>query len=93
MKPKLGRTVWCIYEWSLEAQKVYALGEQSFITDNYCKNTIKDSQEYEYDLYGYRWFTSLAKAKKQIMQEYRDMYPFDYNAKLIQRGDDYYEIG
>ena len=69
MKPRLGRTVWCIYEWSLAAQKVYALGEQSFITDNYCKNTIQDSQEYEYDLYNYRWFTSLAKAKKKIMQE------------------------
>ena len=93
MKPRLGRTVWCIYEWSLEAQKVYALGKKSFITDNYCKGTVAGTQEWQYDEYGITWFTSLAKAKKQIMQEYRDMYPFDYNAKLIQRGDDYYEIG
>ncbi len=93
MKPRLGRTIWCKYEWGLEAQKVYALGEQSFITDNYCKATVKGSQEYDYCCYNITWFTSLSKAKKQIMKDFRRMYPEDKNAKLIQYGDDYYEIG
>ena len=86
-KPKIGTDVYTIYEWSIERQKVYALGEESFISDNFCKATYKDSQEWQYCHYGITWFYSMDKAKSYLKKQYKLEWPSSKNVRFIGNGE------
>lgn len=98
MKPKIGDSVYCIYdESSILGVKVAFLGEDSFITsDFFDDSTLSDSWEYVYDDYGDTWFTDLASAKEKLLeiyllQAYSDVY--DNEECTIQKiEDNYWEI-
>lgn len=95
MKPSLGRTVYCIYngweELSVFSDKVYALAKESFIVEGFGKDTMEDSWEWQFKDYGTEWFTSIAKAKKEILRKAREEYDFK-KPVLIQKYDDEWVI-
>lgn len=70
MKPRVGRTVYCIYGNSILVEKVGYVGADSFIIENHWDCLETDSVEWFYKDYGIEWFTSLAKAKKALTIRY-----------------------
>ncbi len=56
MKPRLGRTVYCIYEDSILEEPVFALAENSFLIYPY--DRYDDSWEWYFEDYEETWFTS-----------------------------------
>ncbi len=90
MKPKIGRKVYCIYDTGIMVDYVGYVGKDSFIVDSYgiCKES--DSWEWDYDLYGEKWFTSLSKAKKKLVDMYKDKY--ENKLKVVKIADDWYAL-
>ena len=74
-KPRIGADVYTIYGWSIEHQKVYAIGKESFISDNFCKATTKETQEWEFCHYGITWFYSMKKAQVYLKEKFKLRWP------------------
>lgn len=72
MKPSLGKTVYCIYCGEINKETVGYIGKDSFIVEEFSDNRMFDSLEYYYGDYNENWFTSLAKAKAKLLQDYDD---------------------
>lgn len=98
-KPRLGSTVYCIYDDCLLKLKVYAKGTDTFITDNFCDSgSMLDCLEWDYSTYNIWWFTNFTLAKKEIMKQYKIHHPEEWNdeelgvPRLVKEYDDYWEI-
>jgi len=75
MKPSLGKVVYCVYRDSIIVEKVYAIGKDSFFISSVGdESTMSDSWEYWYEEYNKTWFTSLTKAKNQLVENGLEMY-------------------
>lgn len=85
MKPALGQTVYCIYNYSITKTKVYAIGEDFFMNETYSDGAIFNSWFYYFDEYGSRWFTSLKEAKKKLKESFG-------SGKIVRFDEDYWEI-
>lgn len=72
MKPKLGRKVYCIYGTGILVDTVGFVGKDSFIVDIFGTAIESDSLEWDYDMYDEEWFTNLSKAKKKLIDNYKD---------------------
>ena len=90
LKPKLGKTVYCIYhDCSIFTDTVGWLGEDSFIVDSFGGCTNEDSWEWLYGTYNLDWFTSLTKAKKYLRELLEERHKRKF--KIVKITDDYYE--
>ena len=47
--------------------RVGYVGKDSFIVESYGLSTVPSSWEWNYDMYGKRWFTNLSEAKKVLI--------------------------
>ena len=65
MKPKINDYIWTIYEDEILLEKVWFLGEKSFLIDY---NLI--NPEYDYDSYNKTWWKSFEKAKTEMRKRY-----------------------
>lgn len=90
MKPELGQTVYVIFKDSITERKVYALGTDFFIHDGYSYLAEFDSWTYYFEDYGYDWFFDFDSAAKILLERYADEDDFEH--KIIQRFNDYWEI-
>ena len=90
MKPRLGREVYCIYEDTINVEEVYAIGKDSFIVASFSDSTYEDSWEYFFDQYQEVWFTSLARAKKKLLQNARG--EGCTNPRILKVSKDYYVL-
>lgn len=70
MKPRVGRTVYCIYGNSILVEKVGYVGADSFIIESIWDCAKDDCVEWFYTDYEIEWFTSLANAKKVLISKY-----------------------
>lgn len=90
LKPKLGRTVYCIYhDACIFTSTVAFLGEDSFIVDSFNNCTNEDSWEWSYGCYNLDWFTNLAKAKKYLRELLEETEGREF--KIVKVDNDYYE--
>lgn len=94
MKPRFGRKVYCVYEESILAEPVYAVGKDSFLLDPHDK--IEDSYEWYYEDYNETWFTDLNKAKKKLLENYNHLVEvgirINDEVKVVKVNEDYYEL-
>lgn len=93
MKPRLEQTVYCIYEGydlAIFADKVYAIGKDSFIVEGFGKDTYEDSWEWWFKDYNKTWFTNLDKAKKAIRKQAREEYEYKRPVLVEKFSTDYY---
>ena len=94
MKPKIGRTVYCIYYGNyaeaILVKKVGWLGKESFIIEDFSDYENFDSFEWFFKDYGITWFISLSKAKKAIFEQNPDIDKKSYYIEKVY--DDYYEV-
>lgn len=90
MKPKIGIKVYCIYGTGIMVDYVGHVGKNSFIIDSYGVCTEPDSWEWDYDLYGEKWFTSLFKAKKKLIDMYKDKYENELKIEKVE--DSWYAL-
>lgn len=67
MKPRLGRTVYTVYDNSITKTKVAFIGKDSFIIEHFITHGYDYGFEYYYDDYKESWFTNLSEAKQSIM--------------------------
>lgn len=88
--PKLnpGHKVYVIYNGSIFLKSAAYIGKYSFIVDRY-EWLNEDAREYDYNDYGITWFTSIAEAKKFLLEAY-DAY--DRKGKVVQLAVDYWEF-
>lgn len=67
MKPKLGQTVYCIYnEACILVDKVGFIGKDSFIIKDFINY---DRCEWFYEDYNDLWFTNLSKATERLQEK------------------------
>ena len=90
LKPRLGRTVYCIYEGGIFVDTVGYLGKDSFIVDSFGSSTYEDSWKWYYDGYNKEWFTNLAKAKKALLEQEDNTGRL--KLKIVKVYDDWYEV-
>lgn len=90
MKPRIGKKVYCVYKNSILVKEVGFLGNESFIVDDYGGSTYEDSWEWYYEDYGKEWFTSIAKAKKELRSRAKEEY--GVSLKIIKPYDDCYVL-
>lgn len=90
MKPRLGRKVYCIYGDGILVDTVRFIGKDSFIIDSFGEETEPDSWEWDYDLYGEKWFTSLSKAKNKLIDNCKNKYEEKF--KVTKFSDTWYGI-
>ena len=90
VKPKLGRKVYCIYETGIMVDRVGYVGKDSFIVESYGLSTVPSSWEWNYDMYGKRWFTNLSEAKKVLIDIYKERY--ENKLKIVKIADDWYAL-
>ncbi len=90
MKPKLGRIVYCIFDTGILVDTVGFLGKNSFIINSFGPATEYNSWEWEYDTYNEKWFTSLTKAKKYLIEKNKNKY--DNNLRVIQITNSWYAL-
>lgn len=90
MKNKLnpGHKVYVIYDDAIFLKSAAYVGKHSFIVDGY-EQLVDDAREYDYIDYGKTWFTSIAEAKKFLLQE---NIAHGITGKIIQLADDYWEF-
>lgn len=88
LKPKLGRTVYCIYDGGIFVDTVGYLGKDSFIVDSFGGSTYEDSWKWNYDDYNSLWFTNLAKAKKALLEKMDNTGTHKF--KIVQTYPDWY---
>lgn len=73
--PKIGQTVYVVYDGEIFVEKVYALGKDAFIVAEWKNSAIKtDFFEWHYDDVGSTWFTDFGSAKEYILSFYCDDY-------------------
>ena len=84
--PKINQTVYVIYGDCIFVEKVYSLGEKSFIVASFKRNTKEDYWEWQYKDKGVSWFTDLEEAKEKLMSRYTDDY------ELVQYDATWYEV-
>lgn len=86
--PKLNpnHKVYVIYDNSIFLKSAAYIGEYSFIVGGY-EWLEEDSREWFFDDYGTTWFTSLAKAKKFLLQ---DNFVYGRTGKVVQLATDYW---
>lgn len=89
-RPKLGQKVYCIYDHGIFVDTVAFLGKDSFIVDSFSRATNEDSWEWNYNDYNVRWFTNLTKAKKALIEKFKDRW--DGKLKVVEVTDDWYEL-
>lgn len=65
---KPGRKVYVIYDGNIFLDSAAYIGKYSFIVGGY-EWRVDDAREWYYDDYGKTWFTSLAAAKKFLLQD------------------------
>lgn len=90
MKPKIGRKVYCIYGSGIMVDYVDYVGKDSFIVEGYGLSTYPSSWEWNYDMYGKRWFTNLSEAKKVLIDIYKERY--ENKLKIVKIADDWYAL-
>jgi len=91
MKPKLRRKVYCIYGSGILVDTVAFIGSNSFILECFHDNAIEESCcEWNYDDYEKKWFTNLAKAKKQIISNFKEEY--GDNLKVVKVDESWYGL-
>ena len=91
MKPKIGRKVYCIYDDGILVDTVGFLGKDSFIIDSFGTATEPDSWEWDYDMYDKEWFTNLSKAKKKLIDNYKNEY-YEDKLKVTKINDTWYGL-
>ena len=82
-KPKLDQKVYVLYTCSITQTKVEYLGKDKFLVEDYASK-IDEAQAYEYKNYNFTWFTSLKKAKEQLLLDHPD-------SKIKKIDEDYWE--
>lgn len=65
---KPGRKVYVIYDCNIFLESAAYIGKHSFIVGGY-EWRVDDAREWYYEDYGTTWFTSLAAAKKFLLQD------------------------
>jgi hypothetical protein len=90
MKPRIGRKVYCVYHDGIFVDAVGYVGKDSFIVESVLSGTNEDSWEWFYEQYGKDWFTSLAKAKKELLSRFEEE---GMKLKVFKINDNYYELG
>lgn len=90
MKPKLGRKVYYIYGTGILVDTVGFLGKKSFVVDSFGPETKSDSWEWDYDMYDIEWFTNLSKAKKKLIDNYKDKH--EGKLKVTKMDDSWYTL-
>lgn len=89
MKPKLNKIVYTIYQDSITKSTVSYIGKDSFIINAWKDYGYDFGYEYYYKEYNKTWFTSFAKAKKQILDDYKEN---DCKCILKQFAEDYWSV-
>ncbi len=91
MKPKIGKKVYCIYCDGILVDTVAFIGKDSFIVDSFNDNCTEEaSWEWNYADYDTEWFTSLTKAKKRLIDKYKDKW--DNKLKVTKITDSWYAL-
>lgn len=90
MKPKIGTRIYCIYGDGILVDEVAFLGKESFIVASLSDDTEPDSWEWRYKDYEKNWFTSLAKAKKELRNLWEGIFKDGF--KIIKVSDTWYQI-
>lgn len=90
LKPRLGKTVYCIYGDGIFVDSVGYLGKDSFIIEGFGGSTYEDSWEWYYDQYNSLWFTNLAKAKKALLEQMDNTGAYKF--KIVKVYDDWYRV-
>jgi hypothetical protein len=72
--PTIGQTVYVLYEDHLFVEKVYSLGEKTFLLASFRANTKIDFWEWRYKDYGIRWFLTYEDAEEELLSRYTDDY-------------------
>jgi hypothetical protein len=72
--PEIGQTVYVLYEDCIFVEKVYSLGEKTFLLASFRANTKIDFWEWRYKDYGIRWFTTFESAEEELLSRYSDDY-------------------
>lgn len=88
MKPAIGKKVYIIYEDTIGLESVGYVGKESFIIEEW-SDKLEDAIEYNFEDYGTTWFTNLAKAKKKLLEDYKEI---DVPLKVVQVKDDYWVL-
>lgn len=88
--PKLNpnHKVYVIYDNSISLKSAAYIGEHSFIVGRY-EWLAEDAREWDYEDYGTTWFTSIAEAKKFLLQ---DNLIHGRIGKIVQLATDYWEF-
>lgn len=89
MKPRIGRKVFCIYDYGILVDEVAFLGAESFIIASLSESTYADSWEWRYEDYMVEWFTSLSKAKKELLSQNAEQ---GRKFRVVKVMDDWYEL-
>lgn len=84
--PKIGQTVYVIYEDCLFVEKVHSIGAYTFVITSYKANTKIDFWEWRYRDYKIRWFTDLEEAKETLLSRFTDDY------ELVEYESTWYEV-
>lgn len=91
MKVRPNQQVYCIFQDSILAYRVYAVGDTFFMLDPH--GSVEESWEWDFEDFEKTWFKSLSKAKKALLAKQKELYsedaPFLYVEKLA---EDYYEV-
>lgn len=90
MKPKIGRKVYCIYGTGILVDTVGFLGRDSFIINSFNLLTESDSWEWDYNMYDEKWFTSLSKEKKKLIENNKD--GDNKKLKIVKKSDTWYVL-
>ena len=83
---RLGTKVYCLYKGSIIVNHVGYIGEGGFIIEEYSDDLMPDSVRWFWEDYEETWFTSLTKAKKQLVKDMKQP------GQVVQIADDYYEF-
>jgi hypothetical protein len=81
--PKVGETVYIVYEGEIYKSKIYAVGENFFIPTDY-RNYKAILSEIKFNDYGKKWFYQLSTAKEKVLESLTD------EQEIIQGDDDWW---
>ena len=90
MKPRIGRKVYCIYDDGIFMDTAGYIGKDSFIVESVLDGTNEDSWRWFYDHYGVNWFTSLCKAKEELLRHFENCTGRKY--KVVKVTDDWWQL-
>lgn len=81
-KPEIGERVYCIYENSIMAEEVYAIGKDTFLL--YFHDRVEEAIEYYYEDYKDTWFYSEKSALDQIEKKCKEDMGEDEEMVVVQ---------